>query len=91
MRSTIELPDKLLQDAMELTGLKTKREVVALALEELVRQQRVSRLLALFGKGFGLTQDDLERMRADDDRAQPAVAPTPDREARCPEKVAHGR
>jgi Arc/MetJ family transcription regulator len=66
MRSTIELPDNLLRDAMDLTGLKTKREVVALALSELVRQQRVSRLLALFGKGFGLTHEDLEEMRRDD-------------------------
>lgn len=66
MRSTIELPDDLIRAAMELTGLRTKRAVVVLALEELVRQQRVSRLLALFGKGFGLTQDDLERMRAED-------------------------
>jgi Arc/MetJ family transcription regulator len=72
MRSTIDLPDKLLQDAMELTGLKTKREVVALALDELVRRRRLDDLCAMFGKGFGLTQDDLEEMRRDDyDDARP--------------------
>ncbi|MBM3473020.1 MAG: type II toxin-antitoxin system VapB family antitoxin [Armatimonadetes bacterium] len=67
MRSTIDLPDNLVRDAMQLTGLKTKREVVALALDELVRRRRLDDLRALLGHAdFDLTQDDLERMRAED-------------------------
>jgi Arc/MetJ family transcription regulator len=66
MRSTIELRDDVIRAALELTGLKTKREVVALALEELVRRRRLDDLRSMFGKGFGLTQEDLEEMRTDD-------------------------
>jgi Arc/MetJ family transcription regulator len=67
MRSTIDLPDNLVRDAMELTGLKTKREVVARALGELVRRGRLERLRALLGHAdYDLTQAELERMRAED-------------------------
>jgi len=67
MRSTIELPDGLVRAAMELTGLKTKRAVVVLALEELVRKERLDRLRALLGHAdYDLTQADLERLRAED-------------------------
>jgi len=66
MRTTIDLPDKLLQDALDLTGAKTKREVVTLELEELVRRRQLDGLRALLGSAdFDLTQDELERMRAD--------------------------
>ncbi|MBM3501066.1 MAG: type II toxin-antitoxin system VapB family antitoxin [Armatimonadetes bacterium] len=81
MRSTIDLPDSLLTDAMELTGLKTKREVVTLALEELVRKRRLDDLRSMFGKGFGLTQEDLEEMRRDEYDDAPTAAPTPERAA----------
>jgi Arc/MetJ family transcription regulator len=66
MRSTIDLPADLLSEAQRLTGLKTKREVVAMALDELVRRRRLDDLRALIGQGFDLTQEDLEQMRADD-------------------------
>jgi Arc/MetJ family transcription regulator len=67
IRSTIDLPDNLLRDAMQLTGLKTKREVVTLALDELVRRRRLDDLRSMLGRtDFDLTQEDLERMRADD-------------------------
>jgi Arc/MetJ family transcription regulator len=67
MRVTIDLPDALVEDARQLTGLRTKRAVVTLALEELVRRRRLEGLRARIGKGnFDLTQEDLERMRGDD-------------------------
>lgn len=66
MRSTIDLPADLLSEAQRVTGLKTKREVVAMALDELVRRRRLDDLRALIGQGFDLTQEDLEQMRADD-------------------------
>jgi Arc/MetJ family transcription regulator len=66
MRYTIDLPDNLVRDAMELTGLKTKRAVVTLALEELVRRRRLDDLRSMCGQGFGLTQEDLDEMRRDD-------------------------
>jgi Arc/MetJ family transcription regulator len=67
MRSTVELDDKLFEEARRLTGLKTKREVLQHALEELVRARKTEALIAMLGHvDFDLTQDDLERMRADD-------------------------
>jgi len=66
MRSTIDVPESLLKDAQDLSGLRTKRDVVVAALEVFVRAQRIARLRALIGKGFALTQEDLEEMRADE-------------------------
>lgn len=40
MRTNIVLDDQLTNEAFELTGLKTKRELVELALKELVQRKR---------------------------------------------------
>lgn len=41
MRVTIDIDERLLRRAMRLTGLKTRREVVHLALETLVRVSKI--------------------------------------------------
>lgn len=67
MRTTIELDEKLLQEAMTATGRKKKRQIIELALQEVVRQQRLERLRRRLGKTpLALTVEDLRRMRADD-------------------------
>lgn len=50
MRTTIDLDDALVNAAMELTGARTKSEVVRLALQELVRRRSEGQLTALAGK-----------------------------------------
>ena len=50
MRTNIVLDDKLVKEAMKLTGKKTKRELVDFALHELVRRQKRLALLNLRGK-----------------------------------------
>ena len=50
MRTNIVLNDELVNEAFELTGLRTKRELVHLALQELVRQRRKRDLTELSGK-----------------------------------------
>ena len=40
MRTTIDLDDSLVEQAFALTGVRTKRELVHLALDELVRRRR---------------------------------------------------
>ena len=40
MRTNIVLDDDLVQQGLALTGMRTKRELVHLALSELVRQRR---------------------------------------------------
>ena len=67
MRSTLELPDSLVAEARDLSGLATKREVVVAALAEFVRRRKIALLRSQLGKGdYDLTQDELERMRADE-------------------------
>ena len=50
MRTNIVLDDELVEEALRLTGLKTKRELVHKALEALVRAQRRKRLSDLEGR-----------------------------------------
>jgi Arc/MetJ family transcription regulator len=50
MRTTVELPDSLLRQAMQAAHVKTKTEAITLALEELVRKSKVSDLKKYKGK-----------------------------------------
>ena len=50
MRTNIVLDDALVRRAMELTGARTKREVVHVALSSLVEQRTRSSLLDLAGE-----------------------------------------
>ena len=50
MRTNIVLDDELVREAFALTDVRTKRELVHLALEELVRVRRKKDLLELAGK-----------------------------------------
>ena len=50
MRTNIMIDDALVTEAFALTGVRTKRELVDLALQELVRQRRKRDLMELAGK-----------------------------------------
>ena len=63
MRINIVIDDKLMQDALRATGLKTKREVGELGLRTLVRLQKKSEIRSLRGKLEW--HGDLEAMRCD--------------------------
>jgi Bacterial antitoxin of type II TA system, VapB len=49
MKTTIDIPEEVLADAMRFTGAKTKREAVLKALDEFNRRQKVEALLKLAG------------------------------------------
>lgn len=49
MRTNIVLDDRLVEEAMHLSGIRTKREVVDAALHAFVRLQRQRAVLALEG------------------------------------------
>jgi len=67
MRTTIDLPDELMAQALELSPARTKREVVTAALDEYVKRLLREELRRKIGTGFlDMTQEDLQRMRADD-------------------------
>ncbi len=48
-RTNINLDDRLIRKGMEITGLRTKRELVDLALRELVRKEDQKSILSLEG------------------------------------------
>ena len=50
MRTNIEIDDQLMQDALEITGLPTKRAAVEEALRLLIRIEAGRQLLELAGK-----------------------------------------
>ena len=50
MRTNIVLDEDLVREALEITGVRTKKEVVHLALQELVRSRRKKNLADLAGR-----------------------------------------
>lgn len=50
MRTNIEIDDEVLREAQRLTGARTKRETVDVALRELVARQRRIGILDLRGR-----------------------------------------
>lgn len=61
VRTNIVLDNKLVEEGLKATGLKTRRELVDFALRELLRHKQQKKLLSLKGK---VTWDgDLDEMR----------------------------
>ncbi|MES9858829.1 MAG: type II toxin-antitoxin system VapB family antitoxin [Sedimenticola sp.] len=50
MRTTLDLPENLLKEAMQATHTATKTGVIVLALKELVRKSKISGLKEFKGK-----------------------------------------
>ncbi len=50
MRTNIVLDDKLVEEGMKLTGVKTKKELVNLALKELIERRKKKSFLKFEGK-----------------------------------------
>lgn len=50
MRTTLDLPEELLSEAMKTTQIKTKTKVIITALEELIRKAQISNLKQFKGK-----------------------------------------
>ncbi len=61
MRTNIEIDDDILREVRQLTGIKTKREAVDLALYELVARYRRVEILTL--RGEVRWEGDLEKSR----------------------------
>jgi len=50
MRTTLDLPKDLIDEAMKVTHIKTKTQVIITALEALIRKSRISELKEFKGK-----------------------------------------
>jgi Arc/MetJ family transcription regulator len=67
MKTTIDIPDKVMSEAIKHTGAKTKKEAIITAVEKYNRLQRLAALNARIRGTFKdfMTQDDLKTMRED--------------------------
>nr|WP_297459504.1 type II toxin-antitoxin system VapB family antitoxin [uncultured Halomonas sp.] len=63
MRTNIVIDDRLMEDTLRATGLKTKREAVELGLRTLLRLQQQAEIRRFRGKLDW--QGDLDAMRSD--------------------------
>jgi Arc/MetJ family transcription regulator len=64
MKTTVDIPKDLMEDAMKLAGAKTKREAVVTAIADYVRRQRIASLRKHLGTCKNLlTSDELRRFR----------------------------
>jgi Arc/MetJ family transcription regulator len=50
VRTNIELDDRLVEEAMQVSGAKTKKDLVNLALRELIKAKRKRSILDLAGQ-----------------------------------------
>lgn len=71
MKTTVDIPEKELKDAIRFTKAKTKREAIVRILEEFNRRQRMSELVkyaGTFGDGFP-TNDTIEAIDVERERS----------------------
>lgn len=60
-RTNIELDEKLVKEGMRLFDIKSKKDLVNFALSELVRKEKIKKILDLEGKV--VWEGNLEKMR----------------------------
>ena len=63
-RTNIVLDDKLVKRAMKITGAKTKREVVDIALRRVVKSEKEKNILDLVGQDLIDPDYDIRAVRA---------------------------
>jgi Arc/MetJ family transcription regulator len=49
MRTTLDLPESLIEEARRLLGFKSKTDTVVLSLQELIRRRRIEELKSMMG------------------------------------------
>jgi Bacterial antitoxin of type II TA system, VapB len=70
MKTTIDIPEKMLKEAIRLTGARTKKDAILTAVDKFNKRKRLE---ALAEKLHGsmpdfMSQEDLKRMREDANR-----------------------
>jgi Arc/MetJ family transcription regulator len=67
MRTTLAIKEKLLEEVKALSGVKTKKEAVEIALEEFIKRRKARRLIELEGKvELSFTLDEFVEHRRKD-------------------------
>jgi Arc/MetJ family transcription regulator len=49
MRTTLDIPESLIEEARRLLGFKSKTDTVVLSLQELIRRRRIEELKSMMG------------------------------------------
>ena len=67
MKTTVDIPEKALADAMRFAGAKTKREAIVTAIDDFNRRKRMAELIKYSGTSTSMLSNDeieaLERKR----------------------------
>jgi Arc/MetJ family transcription regulator len=65
MKTTLDIDEYIVKKVMEVSKSKTKKGAIVIALNEYLRLKKREELKELIGnyKDFGLTLDDLRKMR----------------------------
>jgi len=50
MRTTLDIPEELIKEAMAVTGAKTKSQLIKDALEQQIRRAKIKKLISFKGK-----------------------------------------
>jgi len=66
MKTTVDIPEKELEEVMQNTGAKTKREAIVHAIRDYNRRRKLAGIVKMLGtfKDF-MNQNDLKKMRKD--------------------------
>ena len=68
MKTTIDIPENDLSDAMRLTGAKTKRDAIVTAVQDFNRRKKMAELVKYFGTFDSMmTNDEIEALNDLDD------------------------
>lgn len=64
MKTTVDIPEKELRDAIRFTRAKTKREAIVTALKDFNRRKRIAALAKHFGTSDTfMTHEELMKLR----------------------------
>lgn len=64
MRTTIEVDERLLREAFKITRLRTKKDLINLSLQELIRLKHIENIKERIGNyKLNLTLKELEALR----------------------------
>ena len=67
MKTTVDIPENELQEALRHTRAKTKREAIVTAIVDFNRRRRLAKLVRRLGTfEHFMTNEELERLRAED-------------------------
>lgn len=74
MKTLVDIDEELIKKAMELSGTRTKKETIHIALEELIKERQRVRLKKLAGSGIvDMTTKELLTLRTKRQRKHKSI------------------